>query len=104
MIHSAGGIVFLAHPYEYSTNITDNLQSIIDNFKLDGLECYYSTFTEAQTNRLLELCKKNNLYVSGGSDYHGAKRAGVNIGTGKGNLCVDENRCGLWTSKLKDFR
>ena len=87
-----------------SENITSNLQSIIDRFDIDGLECYYSEFTEAQTEALLELCDKNNLLVSGGSDFHGAKREGVYIGTGYGKLLVDENRCNKWTDKIEDFR
>ena len=51
-----------------------------------------------------QLCDKNNLLVSGGSDFHGAKRKGVHIGTGYGKLLVDENRCNKWTDKIEDFR
>lgn len=104
IIHKAGGLVFLAHPYMYSENITSNLQSIIDRFDIDGLECYYSEFTEEQTEALLKLCDQNNLLVSGGSDFHGTKREGVHICTGYGKLMVDENRCNKWTDKIEDFR
>ena len=104
IIHDAGGLAFLAHPFVYSKNVVERIQSIIDRFNLDGIECYYYSFTDEQTKFLLDVCKKNNLLVSGGSDYHGTVRKGVEIGTGKGNLAVDEVKASIWTSKLKDYR
>ena len=104
IVHDAGGLAFLAHPFVYSKNVVKRLQSIVDRHNLDGIECYYYSFTKEQTDYLLDFCDKNNLYVSGGSDYHGTVRPGDEIGTGRGNLCVDENRCSLWTNKLADFR
>ena len=35
-------------------------QTLINNYNIDGLECYYSLFTQQQTNDLVELCKKIN--------------------------------------------
>ena len=104
IIHDAGGFAFLAHPFVYSKNVVERIQSIIDRFNLDGIECYYYSFTEEQTKFLLDVCEKNGLRVSGGSDYHGTVRKGVDIGTGKGNLAVDEVRCSVWTNQLKDYR
>ena len=104
IVHDAGGLAFLAHPFVYSKNVVERLQSIVDRHNLDGIECFYYNFTKEQSDFLLDFCDRNNLYVSGGSDYHGTVRPGDDIGTGRGNLCVDEERCSLWTSKLKDFR
>ena len=41
---------------------------------IKGLECYYSRYTMAQVKLLVELAKKNGLYISGGSDYHGKNK------------------------------
>lgn len=71
MIHKAGGITFLAHLYEYSQTIADNLDTIISNYSLDGIECYYPTFTTEQSNFLNNYCETHNLYKSCGSDFHG---------------------------------
>jgi len=71
IIHRAGGIAFLAHLYEYSSTIADSLEDITDNYKLDGIECYYTTFTREQSNFLKEYCETHNLYKSCGSDFHG---------------------------------
>ena len=103
MIHNAGGLVFLAHPLEFSKNISDNLQNIIDRYEFDGLECYYSTFTEEQTKYLLDLCQKNNLLVSGGSDYHGKKRVGIELGVGNGTLNIEYDQCAKLLDKIKNY-
>ena len=80
LIHRAGGKAFLAHCYQYTPDITDHLEEIVGEMKLDGIECYYSTFTPAQTAELLALCDRNHLLVSGGSDFHGALRPEVEMG------------------------
>lgn len=71
MIHKAGGITFLAHLYEYSQTIADNLDTIISNYSLDGIECYYPTFTTEQSIFLNNYCETHNLYKSCRSDFHG---------------------------------
>ena len=56
IIHQSGGIAFLAHPFTYSNTIMESLEDIIKQYDLDGLECYYTTFTTEQTNILEKLC------------------------------------------------
>lgn len=80
LIHRAGGKAFLAHCYQYTPIITDALEELARTLKLDGLECYYNSFTKEQTKFLLELCDRNGLLVSGGSDFHGALRPAVALG------------------------
>ena len=41
---------------------------------IQGLECYYSRYTNEQENFLAQSAWKNNLLISGGSDYHGANK------------------------------
>lgn len=43
-------------------------------FGLMGVEGYYSSYTEEQTDIMLSLAKKNNLMVTAGSDYHGRNK------------------------------
>lgn len=69
MIHNAGGKVFLAHTYEYTPHIAASLAEMAP--KLDGIECYYTTFSAEQTEYLCDFCKQNGLLMSGGSDFHG---------------------------------
>lgn len=98
IIHKSGGIAFIAHIYEYSSidNKNETLNKIIKEYNLDGIECYYSTFTDEQTQYLIEFCKRNNLLISGGSDYHGKNKKDINLGIGKGNLEVPDTIICNW--------
>lgn len=70
VIHNAGGKVFIPHIYQYGEHSLPLLKGLTDNYKIEGIECYYPTFTQAQTNYLLDFCIKHNMLVSKGSDYH----------------------------------
>ena len=96
MIHDAEGIAFLAHPFAYSPNIANDLTNLIKNYNFDGIECYYTTFTEEQTNYLLKLCEDRNMFSSGGSDFHGTRKTNHNLGTGNNNLNIPEELVEPW--------
>jgi len=98
-IHEAGGVAFLAHTFAYSPNIAKELLNIIENYELDGLECFYTTFTEEQSNYLVSLCKYRGMYMSGGSDFHGTRKINHNLGTGHGNLFIDMDVVADWVDK-----
>ncbi|MDO5556053.1 MAG: PHP domain-containing protein [Clostridia bacterium] len=97
-IHLAGGVAFLAHVYEYKwvENKIEYIKQLIKDSNLDGIECYYSNFTENQTKGLIDFCIKNNLHISGGTDFHGTKRPSVDLGVGRGNLNIPENILYNW--------
>ena len=96
IVKKAGGLVFLPHIYEYRENSDKLLKYILENFKIDGIECYYTTFTEEQHEYLLNLCKERNLLVSGGSDYHGSFKPNVDLGVGYGNLKIQDEIVENW--------
>ena len=91
IVKKSGGMVFIPHIFEYGENSIKILNYILDNYKFDGIECSYRNFTQEKTDFLLDICKKHNLYKSGGSDYHGKNKPGVEIGTGEGNLNVPDD-------------
>ena len=83
IIHSAGGLAFLAHPYIYNVADHDDfILSIIANTNIDGLECIYPLFSIEQRNKILEFAKKYNKFVSGGTDYHAKNKPTIELGTG----------------------
>lgn len=96
IIRDAGGLVFIPHIFEYRDNSEKILNYILDNYKIDGIECYYTTFSEEQTDRLLKICKERNLLISGGSDYHGKNKQNCELGVGKGNLKISEDIIKNW--------
>ena len=105
MIHQSGGLAFLAHTYAYSSNIANELLNIINNYDLDGLECFYTTFTDEQSNYLVKLCEERQMFMSGGSDFHGTRKINHNLGIGRGNLNIDESVVQNWISNyIPTFR
>jgi predicted metal-dependent phosphoesterase TrpH len=71
LIKKAGGKVFIPHVFAYGDSSTEILDGLMKDFKIDGIECYYPRFSKKQTEFLLSYCRKHNLLVSAGSDYHG---------------------------------
>lgn len=96
LIRQCGGLVFIPHIFEYRENSEKILDYIISNHDIDGIECYYTTFSNKQTQRLLQICKDKNLHISGGSDYHGATKPKVSMAKGFGNLNISEAITKSW--------
>ena len=70
MIKSCGGLAFLAHPFLYSQNVLSSLDDLAAS-GIDGIECFYGTFTREQKKFMYDYCEEKGLYKSGGSDFHG---------------------------------
>lgn len=101
LIRKAGGFVFIPHIYQYEENAKMILDELINNYEIDGIECFYSTFSNEQTNYLVDFCKKNNKYISGGTDYHGSNRPGTNLGVGLGNMNIKYDVAREWIERIK---
>ena len=67
-IHQAGGISILAHPDE---NIIDKALPLLMSYGLDGIEAYHPCVKDALKTNILEISKRYDLLVTGGSDFHG---------------------------------
>lgn len=90
-IHSAGGLAVLAHPFSLHCNHQAELEEAVAELKalgLDGMECYYSEHDSSFTEMCLQVAHKYDLAATGGSDFHGRPKPNIQIGKGKGNLCV----------------
>lgn len=90
MIHENGGVAVLAHPLQYHLGhdgLCDLVRQLADA-GLDGIECWYSSFSPSDTRDMLEIAGAFHLLPSGGSDFHGANKPDIALGTGRGNLFV----------------
>ena len=88
ILKQEGATVILAHPYSLELD-TPELRELLGRLKeqgLDGMEALYTDHTPEQTRTYLQLCQEYDLLVSGGSDFHGSVKEGVELGTGRGNL------------------
>ena len=73
----------------------------MEETRLDGVECAHSEFAPEQIADLEGFCKKEGLLMSGGSDYHGARKPGISLGRGKGALSVPERYLDTWPAPIR---
>lgn len=95
MILNAGGHPILAHPMLYKMPL-DRLESVIvmlKDYGLQGIEAVYSLNRPEDDSFLAKLAKRHGLYVTGGSDFHGAIKPHIALGTGRGNLRIPKSLC-----------
>lgn len=92
LILGAGGVPVLAHPILYHMN-DDRLDTLVAELKkigLVGIEAIYSTYNTAEERQIRGLASKYDLKISGGSDFHGANKPKIDLGTGWGKLYVPD--------------
>jgi 3',5'-nucleoside bisphosphate phosphatase len=104
LIRESGGLVFIPHVFAYGENSLFILNNLLDNYHIDGIECFYSDYSEEETKFLTELCQKRGLHMSGGSDYHGTNRPYLNLGIGRGNLIIAKDIINSWYDTSKTYR
>ncbi len=91
MIHQAGGVAVLAHPFTLGLASAEMEKSVIGDLVaagLDGIEVYYSKNSPKNTKHYLKLCESFGLLPTGGSDFHGANKPDIDLGVGRGDLSV----------------
>ncbi|MCR5477423.1 MAG: PHP domain-containing protein [Lachnospiraceae bacterium] len=92
MTLAAGGIPVLAHPMIYHLPEED-IRALVTEMKeagLVGIEAIYCTYSEEDEAFVRKLAKEYDLKISGGSDFHGDTKPGLDLGTGYGSLCVPD--------------
>lgn len=90
LIKKAGGIPVLAHPLLYKMSVTElhELLSETKQYGLRGIEALYSRNRGNDEAFVRKLAHDFNLFITGGTDFHGANKPDLEIGKGEGNLRV----------------
>ena len=87
-IRNAGGIASLAHPVRVRGDIPSLVPELC-GAGMNAIEAYHSDHTAPDTAEYLGLAQRHGLLVTGGSDFHGAVKPNVSLGTGcRGNLNI----------------
>lgn len=92
LIRNAGGVAVLAHPVTLKLSngkLREKVAELVD-MGLGGIECYYSKFSEKDSERMSRLAREFDLAVTGGTDFHGASSPDIGIGSGFGNLAIPD--------------
>ena len=89
-VRSIGAVPVWAHPFLHlkeEEQVRTFLPKAIEA-GLKGMEAHYPLFTPEQTALAEALVKEYALLPSGGSDFHGANKPAISLGSGKGGLEV----------------
>jgi predicted metal-dependent phosphoesterase TrpH len=92
-IQECGGIAVLAHPMSLYT-AWGRLPDLVKNLKergLGGLEAWHPAAKVSSCQRLEELGKKLELFITAGSDFHGEVRPDRKLGISAGGKKIDES-------------
>lgn len=76
-IHAAAGVCVLAHPVHLGLSPADLEHTIakLADLGLDGIETHHSDHEVGDSRRLSTLAQRFDLITTGGSDYHGSRKA-----------------------------
>lgn len=90
LVLEAGGVPILAHPilYRLTAPQLEELTLELKAAGLVGIEAVYSTYNEAEERQIRTLAARQGLLVSGGSDFHGSNKPGLDLAVGYGRLFV----------------
>lgn len=76
--HADGAVCLVAHPGRDDGEIhhvaPEEIEAMLREAPLDGIEVYYATHTPEQVAAYLALAQRHNLLISAGSDSHGPRQ------------------------------
>ena len=91
LARESGAVPVLAHPHTLGVNraveMADLLEQLV-GFGLVGLESIYPSYHRHEREGYSDLARRFGLVPSGGSDFHGSYKPGLELGTGYGDLNV----------------
>ena len=88
-INEANGVAVLAHPNTLQLNGYSELENLILRLVkkgLRGIEAYYPEHSALEVAQYKTLAERHGLLVTGGTDYHGIEKNGLDIGVGRGEM------------------
>jgi hypothetical protein len=91
VILNAGGIPVLAHPYLLRLQNDEDLEALIVHLKdlgLMGIEVIYPEHNLECMHLYSRLADKYDLLITGGTDFHGTYKPGIQLGIGNGEFQV----------------
>ena len=94
LARESGAVPVLAHPHTLAINRAAEMEDLLHRLVragLVGLEANYAGYRRHEREGYTDLARRFGLLPSGGSDYHGAYKPGLELGTGYGDLAVPES-------------
>lgn len=91
LARQSGAVPVLAHPHTLNITTAPDMADLLTRLRdagLVGLEAIYSSYHAHERDGYADLARRFGLVVSGGSDYHGTYKPGLDIGRGYGDLVI----------------
>ena len=106
VIHQAGGLAFLAHPFAYRMSKEETFRMADEALTagIDGIELKHSSNQGNDVSLIQAYANKHHLLISGGSDYHGSIKPDRKLVYGYDNICVCFSEIAPWYSSIKKYR
>lgn len=105
-IHRSGGRAFLAHPYAYGMDQT-HVEALVEEAVkagADGIELRHSSNKGDDVEKIKEFARRYSLLLSGGTDFHGTTKPGLELVTGYGNMRVNYEDIAPWIGEVRQVR
>lgn len=94
-INQAGGFAIVAHPFLYSRNTPEEVKQLMDKIvsttNIHGLEAIHSSHNEEQRNFIKDYAYKNNLFYTGGTDFHSGSKTILGYGQKQCPVALQES-------------
>lgn len=94
LARASGGVPILSHPHTLGHTSADEFAATYRRLAaagLVGIDAYYGEYTPEQREDLAGIARSFGLIPSGGSDYHGSYKEGLELGSGRGDLEVPDS-------------
>ena len=88
-INEAKGVAVLAHPNTLGMEGYSGLEKLILQLVeegLKGIEVYYPEHSSSEVAQYKTFAERYGLLATGGTDYHGMEKNGLDIGVGRGEM------------------
>ncbi len=85
LIHESGGVAVVAHPVQMrlkGEELTSKIKELVA-LGMDGLEVIHPDHSPENQTLFSDLADEFGLFKTGGSDFHGAHKPGVQLGQGR---------------------
>jgi hypothetical protein len=92
----SGGVTSVAHPHTVADDASA-FEAAFSGFAalgITGVECYYVEYAPETRRKLVSIARNAGLVPTGGSDYHGGNKPGIEVGIGRGDLVVPDEVLG----------
>jgi predicted metal-dependent phosphoesterase TrpH len=79
LIHQAGGMAVLAHPHLFKNKKFVH-KLLTQSSSFDGIETFYGLMPPEIEKPIADLATQHNLFMTGGSDFHGEAKPHIRLG------------------------